>query len=122
MQCANAPLLLFVEIMAEQSIEKMACITIDSEEFSIVEVPSSATAVVRKQREHLLGSIDLPVLVEDLGRVGNFVRLAYNGTAGHTELQIKIREIGYDVTTLCDKSAVTASKFKQASSSILDDL
>ena len=108
--------------MAEQSIEEMARITIGSEEFSIVEVPSSATAVVRKQREHLLGSIDLPVLVEDLGRVGNFVRLAYNGTAGHTELQIKIREIGYDVTKLCDKSAVTVSKFKQASGSILDDL
>ena len=105
-----------VDIMAEESIE------VEVEEIAEVEVPSSATAVVRKQREHLLGSIDLPVLVEDLGRVGNFVRLAYNGTAGHTELQIKIREIGYDVTTLCDKSAVTASKFKQASSSILDDL
>ena len=108
--------------MAEQSIEEMACITIGSEKFSIVEVPSSATAVVRKQREYLLGSVDLPVLVEDLGRVGNFVRLAYNGTAGHTELQIKIREIGYDVTKLCNKSAVTVSMFKQASGSILDDL
>ena len=110
------------EVEIEESAEKMACVRIGSEEFSIVEVPSSATTIVRKQREHLLGSIDLPVLVEDLGRVGNFVRLAYNGTAGHTELQIKIREIGYDVTKLCDKSAVTVSKFKQASGSILDDL
>ena len=111
-----------VEVEVEECTDKMACIKIGSEEFSIVEVPSSATAVVRKQREHLLGSIDLPVLVEDLGRVGSFVRLAYNGTAGHTELQIQIREIGYDVTKLCDKSAVTVSKFKQASGSILDDL
>ena len=78
------------EAVADESPEKMACIRIGSEEFSIVEVPSSATAVVAKQREHLLGSIDLPVLVEYLGRVGGFVRLAYNGTAGHTELQIKI--------------------------------
>ena len=122
MQCANAPLYLFVEIMAEQSIEEMACITIGSEKFSIVEVPSSATAVVRQQEEYLLGSVDLPALVEDLGRVGKFIRLAYNGTAGHTELQIKIREIGYDVTKLCDKSAVTVTKFKQASGIILDDL
>ena len=110
------------EVEVEEIAEKMACVKIGSEEFSIVEVPSIKTAVVRKQKEYLLGSIDLPVLVEDLGRVGNFVRLAYNGTAGHTELQIKIREIGYDVTKLCDKSAVTVSKFKQASGSILDDL
>ena len=110
------------EVEVEECAEKMARVKIGSEEFSIVEVPSSATAVVKKQREELLGSIDLPDLVEDLGRVGSFVRLAYNGTAGHTELQIQIREIGYDVTKLCDKSAVTVSKFKQASGSILDDL
>ena len=110
------------EEVAGDSIEKLACVKINGEDFSIVEVPSKATAVVAKQREHLLGSIDLPALVEDLGRVGGFVRLAYNGTAGHTELQIQIREIGYDVTKLCDKSAVTVSKFKQASGSILDDL
>ena len=58
----------------------------------------------------------------DLGRVGNFVRIAYNGVAGYTDLQITIREIGYDVTKLCDKSAVTVSKFKQASGSIIGDL
>ena len=52
-------------------------------------------------------------------RVGNFVRIAYNGVA---DLQIQIREIGVDVTKLCDKSAVTVSKFKQASGSILGDL
>ena len=48
--------------------------------------------------------------------------LVYKETAGHTELQIKIREIGYDVTKLCDKSAVIVSKLKQASGSILNDL
>ena len=111
-----------VEVEVEECAEKKARVKIGSEEFSIVEVPSSATTVVRKQREYLLGTIDLSVLVEDLGRVGNFVRLAYNGTAGHTELQIQIREIGYDVTKLCDKSAVTVSEFKRASGSILDSL
>ena len=106
----------------EEYAEKMACVKIGSEEFSIVEVPSSATTVVRKQKEYLLGSIDLSVLVEDLSHVGNDVRLAYNGTAEHTELQIQIREIGYDVTKFCDKSAITVSKFKEDSGSILDDL
>ena len=106
----------------EEYAEKMACVKIGSEEFSIVEVPSSTSTVVRNQRELLLGSIDLSVLVEELGCMGNYFRLAYNGAAGHTELQILIREIGNDVTRVCDKSAVTVSKFKQASGHILDDL
>ena len=70
----------------------------------------------------MLGSIDLAILADDLGRVGNFVRIAYNGVAGYTDLQIKIRRIGYDVTKLCDISAVTVSMFKRASTSILADL
>ena len=110
-----------VEVV-EDYAEKMACVKIGSEEFSTDEVPSSASTVVRKQREHLPGSIDLLVLVEDLSHVGNFVRLTYYGTAGHTELQIQIRVTGYDATKLCDKSAVTVLKFKQASERILDDL
>ena len=57
----------------------------------------------------MLGSIDLDVLVDDLRHVGDFVRIAYNGVAGYTDLQIKIRRIGYDVTKLCDKLAVTVS-------------
>ena len=92
------------------------------ETYSIVELPPSHSKVVVKQKGLLLGSVDLPALVSDLGRVGNFVRIAYNGVAGYTDLQIQIREIGYNVTKLCDKSAVTVAKFKQASSSILGDL
>lgn len=99
-----------------------AVVKIGEETFSLVEVPASGTVVVEEQRKLLLGSVDLPTLVADLGRVGKFVRVAYNGVAGYTELQIKIRGIGYDVTKLCDKSAVTVAKFKQASGSILGDL
>ena len=87
-----------------------------------MEIPSSGTVVVQDEKKRLLGSVDLPTLVTDLGRVGNFVRIAYNGVAGYTELQITIREIGVNVTKLCDKSAVTVSKFKQASGSIIGDL
>ena len=102
--------------------EDLAVVKIGEETFSMVEIPASETAVVEQQRNILLGSVDLPALVADLGRVGKFVRVAYNGVAGYTELQIEIREIGYDVTKLCDKSAVTVAKFKQASGSILGDL
>ena len=98
----------------DKRLEEMAFVKIDAEEFSIIERPSSATTLVAKQRDHVLGSINLPVLVEDLVRVGNFVRIAYNGVVGSTELQIQIREIGYDVTKLCNWSATTVSKFKHA--------
>ena len=46
------------------------------------------------------------------------------GAAGpqYTENQIQIQRLGYDITILCDKSALTVAKFKKASSSILTDL
>jgi hypothetical protein len=97
-------------------------VKINEVEYSMVVIPPQDCALVLKEKEDMLGSIDLAVLVDDLGRVGNFVRIAYNGVAGHVELQKKIRRIGYDVTKLCDKSAVTVSKFKHASTSILADL
>ena len=106
--------------MADSEIQ--ATVVIKGESFSIVEVPDSNTQIVVSEKQRLLGSIDLQALVTDLSKVGNCVRIAYNGVAGYTELQIKIRDIGYNVTKLCNKSAVTVSKFKQASGSILGDL
>lgn len=100
----------------------MALVKIGDESFSIKEIPASNTQLVIKQKDVLLGSVDLPALVSDLGRVGKFVRIAYNGVAGHTELQIEIRAIGVDVTKLCDKSAVTVASFKTASTSVLSRL
>ena len=41
----------------------------------------------------LLGPLDLKSLVSDLSYVGSFIRLAYNGVAGETELQIKVFNI-----------------------------
>ena len=97
-------------------------VKIGDESFSIKEIPSSDTALVLKKKDIILGSVDLPALVSDLGRVGNCVRIAYNGVAGYTELQIEIRQIGYNVTKLCDKSAVTVASFKAASESVLGRL
>ena len=97
-------------------------VVLDGESYSLSELPSSNSRVVVIEKSRLLGAIDLEALVDDLGRLGNCVRIAYHGVAGFTELQIKIQRIGYDVTKLCDKSAITIGKFKKASSTVLSAL
>lgn len=94
--------------------------------YSLVELPRSDTQLVLAERAKLLGKIDLKTLVQDLGRVGKCIRVAYNGVTAagpkFTELQIEVQDLGYDVTKLCDKSAITVSKFKRACTTILTDL
>ena len=101
-------------------------VEIDGEYYAIDKIPSANSGVVKAEMEKLLEAIDLRALVSDLGRVGNFIRIAYNGVGavGHefTKEQIDIQRLGYDITNLCDKSALTVAKFKKASSSILADL
>ena len=94
--------------------------------YSLVELPRSDTKLVLAKRSKLLGQFNLKTLVEDLGRVGMCIRLAYNGVTAagpqYNELQTKVQDLGYDVTKLCDKSAITVSRFKQACATILTDL
>ena len=101
-------------------------IVIGKETYSLDKIPSENSGVVTADKERLLGIIDLKTLVKDLGRVGGFIRVAYNGVGAagheHTEEQIEIQQLGYDITKLCDKSAVTVAKFKKASSTVLIDL
>jgi len=97
-------------------------IVIDGEQFNLVSIPNTESKLVQTAKGHLLGSLDLHSLVEDLGKLGNFIRVAYNGVAGHTEVQIKIQRVGYKITKLADKSAVTVHKFKGASQSVLEEL
>lgn len=107
--------------MAESS-DKQALIKYDGYEYSIVQAPPTSSPIVRKETAKLLGAVDLQALVDDLGRLGNCVRIAYHGVAGFTDLQIKVQRIGYDVTKLCDKSAITVGRFKKASSNIVSVL
>ena len=101
-------------------------IVIDDTTYSLVKLPGKETGLVVAAREQLLGHIDLRTLVEDLGRIGRCIRVAYNGVVAagpkFTELQIEIQTLGYDVTKLCNKSAVTVSSFKRASSKVLTAL
>ena len=90
--------------------------------YSLAVLPEADDPIVVKEKIRLLGAIDLEALVDDLGRLGNCVRIAYHSVAGFTDLQIEIQRIGYDVTKLCDKSAVTVGKFKNASATVLSSL
>lgn len=107
--------------MAEE--DKNQLVLIDGTNYSIVELPPSDTKLVVAEREKLLGHIDLRALVQDLGRVDRCIQVAYNGVVAagpkFSELQIEVQRLGYDVTRLCNKSAVTVSKFKRASTTIL---
>lgn len=101
-------------------------VEIEGEKYRLNTLPADTSSVVLAEKEKLLGAVDLKTLVNDLGRVGAFIRIAYNGVGAagpkFTEQQIEIQRLGYDVTRLCDKSALTVAKFKKASSTVLTDL
>jgi len=101
-------------------------VEIKGEKYRLNTLPADTSSVVLAEKEKLLGAVDLKTLVNDLGRVGAFIRIAYNGVGAagpkFTEQQIEIQRLGYDVTRLCDKSALTVAKFKKASSTVLTDL
>ena len=99
-----------------------ATIIIEGETFSLVSVPNSQSKMVQNAKNELLGSVDLASFVEDLGKLGNFIRVAYNGVAGNTEIQVKVQRVGYKITKLADKSAVTVHSFKRASRDVLEEL
>ena len=97
-------------------------VVINDETFDLATIPDAKSKMVLKAKELLLDSLDLQSLVDDLGKLGNFIRVAYNGVAGNTEVQINIQRVGYKVTKLADKSAVTVHQFKGASQSVLQEL
>ena len=97
-------------------------VVIDEETFDLVTVPNAESKMVQNAKESLLGSLDLVSLVDDLGKLGNFIRVAYNGVAGNTDIQIKVQRVGYKITNLADKSAVTVHNFKRASRNVLQEL
>lgn len=89
-------------------------------------VPSADSPVVEMVKEHLLGQLDLESFVKDLGRLGGFIRVAYNGigAAGpqFQDLQNQVQRLGLDISKLCDRSAVTIASFKTTTTTILYEL
>ena len=97
-------------------------VEIDGETFDLVSIPKAESRMVQTAKVSILGLLDLQSLTEDLGKLDSFIRVAYNGVAGHTEVQIKVQRVGYKITKLPHKSAVTLQKFKDASQSVLEEL
>ena len=96
--------------------------SISATAYSLAVLPEADSPIVVKEKVRLLGVIDLEAFVDDLGRLGNCVRIAYHSVTGFIDLQIEIQRIGYDVTKLCDKSAITVGKFKSALATVLSSL
>ena len=101
-------------------------VKIGNEIHSLDVLPAAESKVVAEEKKNLLGAVDLKTLVNYLGHAGAFIRIAYNGViaAGpqYTELHIEIQLLGFDITKLCDESALMISKFKRASSMVLNGL
>ncbi|XP_064633450.1 uncharacterized protein LOC135491482 [Lineus longissimus] len=97
-------------------------ITIDGELYSLEIVPKASTQLVVKQRNALSADLDLPGLVEDLQKLGSFVRVAFYGVTGHTQLQIKVQKLGFTVAKLCQESDITVVLFKKACTEVIDTL
>ena len=107
-------------------VKRQKIIEIKGESYVLDEIPSESSGVVMAEKEKLLGVINLKALVDNLGRIGGFIRIAYNGVGAagyeHIEEQIEIQTIGYGIAHLCNKSALTIAKFKKASGNIITHL
>ncbi len=114
--------------VAEETSRDLVEIQIDDKtfEYSMTVTPSEDNPVVEIEKEGLRGMLDLESFVQDLGRVGKYVRVAYNGigAAGpeFQDLQIQVQRLGFDISKLCDKSAVTIASFKTTTRTVLFEL
>lgn len=104
------------------SSETSAVVLYDGDTLSVVEKPPRDCKAVIEAREKMLGTVDLDGFLSDLVTVGKFIRIAYNGVAGDTDLQITMRELGFEIAELCDDSGLTISKFRMTADSIVTDL
>lgn len=95
-------------------------------QYSITTNPPVDSPIVEAEKETLRGALDLESFVKDLGRVGKYIRVAYNGVGAagpkFQELQIEVQRLGFDISKLCDKSAVTIASFKTTTRTVLFEL
>ena len=97
------------------SKEAKAAVTIEGESYSLLMVPASSTAVVASVKEEMIQKINLHQVAIDLNNLGMFLRVAYNGVVGYTDLHVQVRGIYYNVADLCDESVCTINKFSRSS-------
>ena len=98
-------------------------VVVSGETYSLLSEPAESSALVVDEKKDLLGDFNLKALVDDLGHVGSFIRIAYNGVGAagpkFQDLQIEIQRLGYDITKLCDKSAATIASFQSTARTVL---
>lgn len=101
-----------------------ALVTINNVEYSLEQPPPESSAIVATQKENILSAVNLDALVKGLTNVSTFVQMASLGvtSAGHTELQIKVQNIGVSVTKLASKSHTTIIHFRRACLTIVEAL
>jgi len=104
------------------SKETKAAVTIEGESYSLLMVPASSTAVVASIKEEMLETVNLKQVAIDLNNLGMFLRVAYNGVVGYTDLQIQVRGVYYNVADLCDESVCTINKFSRSSKTAIQYL
>lgn len=94
---------------------------IHQEEHSLLIPPEETSAVVLSQKKKITG-LNLDKFVEHIKGVGKMLQVAYYGVVGagprYTDLQIRIQQIGYNITTLFDKSAVTVNSFEETAETV----
>ncbi len=94
--------------------------------YSMTINPPADSPVVLAEKSNLQGSLDLESFVRDLGRIGKYIRVAYNGVGAagpkFQDLQIEVQRLGFDISKLCDKSAVTIAGFKVTTRTVLFEL
>ncbi|XP_020900998.1 uncharacterized protein LOC110239614 [Exaiptasia diaphana] len=97
-------------------------VVIGGETFFLDQIPDAKSALVALIKDDALGDVDLKGLVTDLSNLGKFIRVAYNGVAGHTELQIKVERVGLKIAKLAGKSDVAVHSFRTTSRDVLQEL
>ena len=102
--------------------EAHAVVNYEGETLSVLEKPPRDSKAVAQARDYMLGAVDMDGFLSNLVTVGKFIRIAYNGVAGDTELQNTMRELGFEIAELCDDSSLTIGNFRMTADSILTDM
>ena len=103
----------------------MVEIQIEGEFYALDKIPSESSSIVKKGIEQLFKLMDFLHIGTCLGRIGYLMRLAYSSNTVITSIKIRkisIQRLGHDITKLCDRSALTATEFKEISTNIPTDL